>query len=341
MQIPGNMAAAANDYVVKVLLVDDQAIVGETIRRALAEQPNIEFRYCPNPAEAVELAEKTKPTVILQDLVMPGIDGLELVRQYRANPLTRDIPIIVLSTKEEPKVKSEAFACGANDYLIKVPDAIELIARVRHHSKAYLNQLQRDAAYLALHDSQRKLMEINSELERLTNVDGLTGLSNRRYFDEYMGAQWKLAVRNQAPLSILMIDVDNFKSYNDTYGHLAGDEVLKGVAASMQGSFVRPTDLTARFGGEEFVVILPATALASLQPLGERVRRNVEDLQIPHSGSTVGGFVTISVGGASTIPQIEKPFLSLVEAADASLYCAKEGGRNRVVTRGEGPLTAG
>src|SRR5688500_11751788 len=142
---------AANDYIVKVLLVDDQAMISEAVRRALTQQPNIEFRYCGNSAEALEIAQKTKPTVILQDLVMPGVDGLTLVRQYRANPLTKDIPIIVLSTKEEPLVKSEAFALGANDYLIKLPDAIELIARVRHHSKAYLNQLQRDAAYLALH----------------------------------------------------------------------------------------------------------------------------------------------------------------------------------------------
>src|SRR5882724_10533186 len=136
----------AKDYTVKVLLVDDQAMIGETVRRVLAQQPNIEFRYCSNSAEALGVAQKTKPTVILQDLVMPGIDGLTLVRQYRANPLTKDIPIIVLSTKEEPTVKSEAFALGANDYLIKLPDAIELIARIRHHSRAYLNQLQRDAA---------------------------------------------------------------------------------------------------------------------------------------------------------------------------------------------------
>ncbi len=330
-------AATANDYLVKVLLVDDQAMVGEAVRRALAQQPNIEFRYCGNAAEAVAVAQKTRPTVILQDLVMPGIDGLTLVRQYRADPLTKDIPIIVLSTKEEPSVKSEAFALGANDYLIKLPDAIELIARVRHHSKAYLNQLQRDAAYLALHESQRKLMETNIELQRLTIVDGLTGLSNRRYFNEYIEAQWKLAARDRTPLSVLMIDVDNFKRYNDTYGHLAGDEVLKGIATAMQKSFLRPTDLRARFGGEEFVVILPATPLASVPSLGEKLRRNVEGLHIPHSASTVGGFVTISVGGATRIPGKEDSFLSLIEAADAALYEAKESGKNRVVTRGEDP----
>jgi two-component system chemotaxis family response regulator WspR len=326
------LTAASSDYLIKVLLVDDQLIVGESVRRALSQQPSIEFRYCNSPSEAVQVAQKYQPTVILQDLVMPGVDGLTLVQQYRANPLTKDIPIIVLSTKDEPTIKSEAFALGASDYLIKLPDAIELVARVRHHSRAYLNQLQRDAAYLALHESQRKLMEINAELQRLTNVDGLTGLSNRRYFNEYIDAQWRLAAREHTPLSVLMIDVDSFKPYNDTYGHLAGDEVLKAIAGAMQSSFVRPTDLTARFGGEEFVVVLPATPPASLPALGERLRHNVEALRIPHSGSTVGGIVTISIGGATKTPQKDEPFLPLIETADTALYEAKESGKNRVVT---------
>ncbi len=326
-------ATTPDEYLVRVLLVDDQAMIGEAVRRALAQQPNMEFLYCGNSAEAMVAAETFQPTVILQDLVMPGIDGLTLVRRYRANPPTKDIPIIVLSTKEEPTIKKEAFALGANDYLIKLPDAIELIARIRHHSKAYLNQLQRDAAYLALHDSQRKLMEINIELQRLTHVDGLTGLSNRRYFNEYIEAQWKLALREQSPLSLLMIDVDSFKLYNDTYGHLAGDEVLKGVATAMHDSFARPTDLTARFGGEEFVVVLPVTPLASLMSLGGRLLRAVEDLRIPHSASAVGHYVTISVGGAAIIPQSEYSFMDLIGIADDALYEAKASGKNRVVTR--------
>ncbi len=122
---------ASDDFGAMVLLVDDQAMVGEAIRRALANQPNVDFHYCANPAEALQLAEQIKPTVILQDLVMPGVDGLTLVRKYRAHPATRDIPVIVLSTKEDPAVKSEAFAGGANDYLVKLPDKMELVARIR------------------------------------------------------------------------------------------------------------------------------------------------------------------------------------------------------------------
>ncbi len=154
----------SNEYRVMVLLVDDQAMVGEAIRRALANQPDIDYHYCADSADALKVAGQIKPTVILQDLVMPGVDGLTLVRQYRASPPTRDVPIIVLSTKEEAAVKSEAFAAGANDYLVKLPDKIELIARIRHHSRAHLNQLQRDAAYRALRESQQQLVDSNTAL---------------------------------------------------------------------------------------------------------------------------------------------------------------------------------
>jgi len=155
------------EYHVMVLLVDDQAMVSEAIRRALANEPDIDFHYCADAREAMSTATHIKPTVILQDLIMPGIDGLTLVSQFRANPATREIPIIVLSTNENPQIKGQAFAMGANDYLVKLPDRIELIARLRYHSRAYLNQLQRDAAYHALRESQQQLMENNTELTGL------------------------------------------------------------------------------------------------------------------------------------------------------------------------------
>jgi len=152
------------EYHVMVLLVDDQAMVCEAIRRALASQTDIDFHYCADAREALPIANQIKPTVILQDLVMPGVDGLTLVKQFRANPATKDTPIIVLSTNENPQVKGHAFALGANDYLVKLPDKIELIARIRYHSKAYLNLLQRDAAYRALRESQQQLIESNAAL---------------------------------------------------------------------------------------------------------------------------------------------------------------------------------
>ncbi len=154
-------------YPVMVLLVDDQAMIGEAIRRLLANLPDIDFHYCSNPAEALKVAGQVEPTVILQDLVMPGVDGLTLVHQYRANPQTKDVPIIVLSMKEDPAVKSAAFAAGASDYLVKLPDRVELIARIRHHSRAFLNQTQRDSAYRALRESQQQLVDSNTALVSL------------------------------------------------------------------------------------------------------------------------------------------------------------------------------
>ena len=156
-----------------VMLVDDQDFVAEVIR--------------------------------LLDLVMPDIDGLTLTRFIRANPGTRNIPVVILSSEENPAVKAEAFAIGANDYLVKLPDRIELVARVRYHSAAFLNKIQRDAAYTALRASQQELAAANLELMRLVRIDGLTGLANRRYFDEYLHTEWLRNLRAQQPISLINV----------------------------------------------------------------------------------------------------------------------------------------
>ncbi len=150
-------AAGLTSHTVRVLLVDDQVMIGEAVRRMLAADKDIELHFCNDPTRAVKMATELSPTVILQDLVMPDVDGLTLVKFYRANPKTRDIPLIVLSTREEPATKAEAFGLGANDYLVKLPDKVELIARIRHHSGGYIAQLQRNEAYQALLESQKRL----------------------------------------------------------------------------------------------------------------------------------------------------------------------------------------
>jgi two-component system chemotaxis family response regulator WspR len=324
---------AGDEYSVMVMLVDDQPMIGEAIRRALVDCPDINFHYCRVADQALVLAEQIKPTVILQDLVMPGVDGLSLLPQYRSNATTRDVPVIVLSSKEEALVKSQSFAAGANDYLVKLPDKIELVARLRHHSRSYSNQRQRDAAYRALRESQQRLVELNLELQRLSRVDGLTGLSNRRYLDEFLAVEWRRAARERACLSVLMIDVDDFKKYNDTYGHVAGDEVLQQVGAALGTLLKRPTDLAARYGGEEFTAVLPSTPLQGASLLGEQLRASIEAEGIAHSGSSVGNRVTVSIGGAAMIPERNGSFSRLLEAADRALYDAKRGGKNRVIVK--------
>ncbi|KVU85845.1 diguanylate cyclase response regulator [Burkholderia ubonensis] len=331
----------ATDVPVMVLLVDDQTIVAEAVRRALADEDDIDFHYCTHSRDAMIAAVETRPTVILQDLVMPGTDGLSLVKAYRANPATRDVPIIVLSTKDEPEIKSAAFTAGANDYLVKLPDRIELVARIRYHSRSYVNQLQRDEAYRALRQSQQQLLQANLELRRLTHSDGLTGLSNRRYLDEYLSAEWRRGAREHAVLSLLMIDVDNFKLYNDTYGHVSGDDVLKQIASTVERCLGRAGDLAARFGGEEFAVVLPGTSPGGLRLLAEKIRLAIEALKLLHEQSSTGRYVTISIGGASIVPACDTLETSLLEAADRALYRAKRDGKNRVAIDVAAPAEQG
>ena len=334
------LAIPPDESAIVVFLVDDQAMIGEAVRRAIASESDMVFHYCASASEAVAMAERIGATVILQDLIMPDMDGLTLVGHYRANAATRDIPIIVLSSKEDAAVKSEAFAADVSDYLVKLPDKIELIARIRHHSKSYLNRRQRDAAYRALSESQDKLIRMNEVLQRLSHVDGLTGLSNRRYLDDFMDTEWLRAVRELTEFSLLMIDVDNFKKYNDTHGHLAGDEVLKQVAYTIRGCLNRPVDLAARYGGEEFVIVLPGTGLHGAKVMAEHICRAVELLNVAHGGMGEGAKVTVSVGGAATWPVRDWLPTVLLSVADAALYEAKGTGKNRAVVR-ELPTPAG
>ncbi|MBV4460105.1 diguanylate cyclase [Pseudomonas sp. COR58] len=313
-----------------VLLVDDQAMIGEAVRRGLSNEENIDFHFCSDPHLAVAHAVRIKPTVILQDLVMPGLDGLTLVREYRNHPATKDIPIIVLSTKEDPLIKSAAFSAGANDYLVKLPDNIELVARIRYHSRSYMTLLQRDAAYRALRVSQQQLLDTNLVLQRLMNSDGLTGLSNRRHFDEYLELEWRRCLRDQSQLSLLMIDVDYFKSYNDTFGHVEGDEALRKVATAIREASARPSYLPARYGGEEFALVLPNTSPGGARLVAEKLRQTVAALKIPHIAPTEGSSLTISIGLATMVPEAGSDCRLLISAADRGLYQAKNNGRNQV-----------
>lgn len=289
-----------------VLLVDDQIIVAEAVRRLFAHEPDIAFHYCAKPQEAVERATALHPTVILQDLVMPEVDGLELVRQYRANPATAETPIIVLSTKEDPVTKSRAFGGGANDYLVKLPDRIELLARIRYHSKAY-----------------RALTALREQATR----DGLTGLWNRRTIFEMLGKELARSERLKAPVGIIMADMDRFKSINDTYGHLVGDTVLQ-HAARVLSQGVRDYDHVGRYGGEEFLIVLSGCNGEQARALCERLRKAVEAGRIPIGEETLG--VTSSFGIAWTATPKASELMALVRAADEALYRAKQNGRNCV-----------
>ncbi|MDH5614457.1 MAG: diguanylate cyclase, partial [Gammaproteobacteria bacterium] len=249
------------DYKIHVLLVDDQEMIAKGIEQMLKSEQDIELHYTSDPKTAVQMAIDVKATIILQDLVMPNADGMILLRFYRAHVATKNIPVIVLSSKENPKVKSNAFSNGATDYLVKLPDKVELIARIRAHSKSYMAQLERDAAYYALSETQKELEKSNKELQRLSSMDGLTKIPNRRTFDESLDKEWRNAARGHKQLSLIMLDIDHFKKYNDGYGHQGGDDCLVKVAQALHASTDRPMDIVCRYGGEEFAAILPDTPI--------------------------------------------------------------------------------
>jgi two-component system, chemotaxis family, response regulator WspR len=322
-----------------ILLVDDQPIVAAALRKMLSTEADLALHYCQDPEQALAMAQKVNATVILQDLVMDGVSGFDMLERFRSNTATAAIPIIVLSSKEDPRDKSEAFSRGSNDYLVKIPDRIELIARLRAHSRAYNLQQERDNAFRALQAAREQLEAKNAILEKLSSIDGLTGIANRRRFDDTLKSEWQRARRSHSTVGLILIDVDFFKKYNDQYGHLQGDDCLRKVANALASVIKRPADLVARYGGEEFVVLLPDTQPEGVDFIAEQLRASVETISLPHAKSDVpprlplpthnGSVVTISLGSTVVAPVDEQGYLQLIEAADRGLYAAKAAGRNR------------
>ncbi len=232
-------------------------------------------------------------------------------------------------------LKAQAFEVGANDYLVKLPDRLELLARVRYHAAGHLARLQRDEAFRLLRDSQQNLAVANIELQRLASLDCLTGIANRRRLDQTLEAEWQRGQRDHKPLALLICDVDNFKHYNDSYGHPAGDLCLQKVAAVLSGNLKRPADLAARFGGEEFAIVLPNTDLAGALVVAEACRSHLEKL--PIAAGEGGKPLTISIGVACMVPSAEGSIEALLAQADKALYQAKNTGRNRVSHSSEPP----
>jgi len=313
-----------------VMLIDDQAIVGKLVQSMLSEHTDISFHYCHNPENAIAEALNIMPTVILLDLLMPNISGLELLKSIRQNPITHEIPVIMLSSEDEPRTKVQAFESGANDYLVKLPDKIELVARLRYHSKAFVHKLQRDKVFEALQKAQAELEKQNIELLRLSQLDGMTEIANRRYFDECIIIEMKRSVRNQQPLSVIMLDVDHFKRYNDTYGHLQGDDCLRKIPAIIKQQLHRPADLIARYGGEEFVLLLPETDLDGAKIIAESICTAIFNAKIPHGSSTTSNYVTVSLGVTSGLPNNTDTPEQWLKQADEMLYQAKASGRNQM-----------
>lgn len=327
-------AAPATDFAGRtVLLVDDDPAQLRHVRDGLAPYGYV-FREAQNGAQALSAIREGRPDLILMDVEMPGLGGVEVCRIVKANAGDGGfgfIPIILMTARQAAG-KVEGLELGADDYLVKPFDMLELGARVK--SMLRLKVLQD-----ALVEKNRELDRANKELARkreellaLSRTDALTGLFNRRYFEERLNEEFARSRRYQSHLSLVMLDIDHFKRINDTFGHPFGDEVLKAVAQTARAR-LREVDLLARYGGEELIALLPEAAPADALRACERVREAIEALEVVYpcsDGTTQGVRLTASLGLA-TVPAADLASAeTLLRAADASLYEAKGAGRNRV-----------
>ena len=269
-----------------------------------------EVIFATSGAAGIAMAIKTKPDLILLDVEMPGMNGYEVCRQLKADASTRSSNIIIVTSHSSVEHEVAALEAGAADFITKPLNAPLVRARVK---------------------TQLLVKKQADELHRLAEQDGLTGIYNRRYFDDQFVQEWRRHQRQRSPLGVALVDVDFFKAYNDRYGHQDGDECLRQVAAALQSSLRRPGEQVARYGGEEFVIILPYTDKNELMKIGPWLCEQVRNLQIPHARSDASEYVTISVGLASCVPSLKNDPASLVRLADKALYEAKANGRNHSV----------
>ena len=306
----------------KILIVEDSRSNLALLTRYVEQ-----FGATPITAEtglaAIEAFSSQRPDLVLLDVVLPDLDGFTVAKRIRTmEKVSEWTPIIFLSSLGDDTHIEEGITAGGDDYLHKPVSEIVLGAKIRAMQRLVMMR----ASLLAL---TRKLDAANQELIRISSSDGLTGIANRRFFDESMVIEWRRARRHSNSLAMLMCDVDFFKRYNDTYGHIAGDDCLRKVATAIRSNTERPSDIVARYGGEEFAVVLPETTVGGALMVAEKIRNAIRTLNIPHSESP-SGRITMSIGIAAAAPGFDNPPDDLINAADKALYRAKHEGRDRV-----------
>jgi two-component system cell cycle response regulator len=294
---------------VTVLIADDSLVIRAVVRSHLEEKGYV-VEEAVDGIAAVERCSAVRPDVVLLDIEMPGLDGYEVLARFKADPDVRDIPVVFLTSRNGMADVVAGLDAGAHDYLRKPFEPPELVARVG--AAAQMKKLQDE------------LRRRNADLDRMSRTDGLTGLFNRRHLDEELLRQYSVSHRNRTPVSVLLLDIDHFKKVNDTYGHLAGDQVLQEFARRLKAE-VRLEDIAGRWGGEEFLVILPGADPRSSGIVAERIRLAIARAPVAVDADRIE--VTVS-GGYATGP-LDNPDQQ-VSRADAALYDAKVAGRNRM-----------
>ncbi len=322
----------------KILAVDDRPENLLAIE-ALLDGPEVQVVRATSGQDALAKMLEHDFALVLLDVQMPEMDGFETAQLMRGHKNTRDVPIIFATAiSKEQKHIFQGYDSGAVDYMFKPLDPDILRSKVGVFLQLYRQRRilehktrELDAKVCELEEVRRQLERSNAMLERLSTIDGLTGIYNRRRFDEVLDLEWRRAIRIQSPLAMIIMDLDYFKNYNDRYGHLAGDACLRSVAETMNDALKRPSDMLARYGGEEFAAILPGTPADHAAQLAEQMRQEILGLAIDHACSLGEGCVTVSMGVASMIPTRGTEPAVLISAADTALYEAKQSGRNRVV----------
>jgi diguanylate cyclase (GGDEF)-like protein len=307
---------------IKILVVDDDPFV-RIFLNELLESGGYETVCASNGMDALNLFMENPADLIISDMNMAVMNGLEFVRKLRETE--SDVPVIILTVNTEIRVALEAIRSGANDYLLK-DDNI--------HETIFLSIEKTLEKYRLQEENFKLLKELtrkNQELEKLSFLDGLTDIPNRRYFDKVIAEEWLRAARKSKPVSLIMIDIDYFKKYNDTYGHQEGDKCLQKVAKSLESALNRPGDFVARYGGEEFAALLPDTDMEGAVAVADRMRAGIELLNILHSSSDAADHVSLSMGiGTVALADRRISHSVLISLADQSLYEAKSEGRNRI-----------
>jgi diguanylate cyclase (GGDEF)-like protein len=314
----------------KVLVVEDSKVTLKVLCNFLERMGITTPLTAETGKDAIAAYKKESPDIILLDAQLPDIDGFDIARQIRAGEQKDDwTAIIFLTSMTKDEDLARGIEVGGDDYLMKPVSEVVLHAKVRAMRR--LVEMQRE-----LVDVGHQLNAANKELQRLSTTDGLTGISNRRMFDELSLREWRRCERMKKPMALVMLDIDNFKLYNDHYGHQAGDDCLRAVAGQVARAAPRASDLAARYGGEEFVLVLGETDADGARWVAENVRQHVAELGLPHV--TPNRHVTVSCGVASVQPEKGLSLEALLRSADSALYRAKSEGRDRVVVGSYGKV---
>ncbi len=317
---------------VKILIVDDLK-ENHLVMESVLSDPELNIIKAMSGEEALSLCSEHDFAVIFMDVQMPNMDGFEVAEMLRSISKTKNIPIIfVTASSKEQKYVFKGYEVGAVDYLSKPIDPIILRSKARIFKELYLQRKIIEKQVVELEDRLKELIRVQHEkdtLENLSMEDGLSRIYNRRGLDKFMDMHWHNCLRYGLSFSIMMLDIDEFKSYNDNYGHLMGDQVIKDVSETIQKSIFRSEDIVGRYGGDEFLILMPNVESSGAEVVAKRILENVMALNIEHAFDSGRRCITLSVGIASLIPTQDKTPQDLIDLADHKMYKAKRNGRNQ------------